>query len=51
MQKPWRTAGVCLATYMQMFFVAIGRLLKELTKPYIYLVPEPPMKKLALQPD
>lgn len=34
------------ATYMQMFFVAIGRLLKELTKPYIYLVPEPPMKKL-----
>lgn len=32
--------------YMQMFSVGLGRLLKELTKPYIYLVPEPPFRKL-----
>ena len=31
---------------MMFFFVAIGRLLKEMTKPYVYLVPEPPTKKL-----
>ena len=34
------------ATYMQIFLVALGRINKELIKPYIYLVPEPPMKKL-----
>ena len=28
------------------FYVATGRLMKEMTKPYIYLVPEPPTKKL-----
>jgi len=33
-------------TYMQFFSVALGRIVKELTKPYIYLVPEPPFKKL-----
>jgi len=33
-------------TYMQIFSVALGRIVKELTKPYIYLVPEPPLAKL-----
>lgn len=34
------------ATYMQMFSTSLGRLTKELYKPYIYLVPEPAFKKL-----
>lgn len=40
-----------MATYMQLFSSALGRFNRELTKPYIYLVPEPPLKKLlyALQ--
>lgn len=33
-------------TYMQIFAVALGRINRELTKPYIYLVPEPPLAKL-----
>lgn len=45
-----REAGVipalAFATYMQMFSCAMGRLPKELTKPYIYLVPESSLKKL-----
>ena len=39
-------APLAFAAYMMFFFVAIGRLLKEMTKPYVYLVPEPPTKKL-----
>lgn len=40
-------AGFLAATtYMQIFSVALGRINKELTKPYIYLVPEPPFMKL-----
>lgn len=35
-----------MATYMQMFSVALGRFSRELTKPYLYLIPEPPLKKL-----
>lgn len=35
-----------MATYMQMFSVALGRFNRELTKPYLYLIPEPPLKKL-----
>ena len=35
-----------MATYMQLFTVALGRFNRELIKPYIYLVPEPPLKKL-----
>lgn len=35
-----------LATYMQMFSVALGRWVKELILPYVYLIPEKPMKKL-----
>jgi len=32
--------------YMMIFTVALGRFNRELTKPYIYLVPEPPLKKM-----
>lgn len=45
-----RSSGVigvfCFATYMQLFSTAQTRLTSELTKPYIYLVPEPPFSKL-----
>ncbi len=34
------------ATYMQIFSVAFGRMNKEILKPFVYLVPEPPFKKL-----
>jgi hypothetical protein len=34
------------ATSMQIFTVALGRFNKELLKPYIYLIPEPPLKKM-----
>ena len=40
-------AAVFIAsTSMQIFTVALGRFNKELTKPYIYLVPEPPLRKM-----
>lgn len=32
--------------YIMIFSVAVGRFNRELTKPYIYLIPEPPMKKM-----
>ncbi len=35
-----------LSIYLQMFSVALGRWVKELLMPYIYLIPEKPMKKL-----
>jgi hypothetical protein len=45
-----REAGIlaifAFSTYIQIFSVALGRLVKELTKPFIYLVPDAPMKKL-----
>jgi len=34
------------STYMQVFTVALGRFNRELAKPYVYLVPEPPFQKL-----
>lgn len=34
------------ATYMQLFTVALGKWVKELRYPYIYMVPESPFKKL-----
>ncbi len=34
------------ATYLQLFTVSTGRWVKELTRPYIYLLPEPPFRKL-----
>ena len=35
-----------MSTYMQIFAESTGRFNWELTKPYIYLLPEPPLKKL-----
>ncbi len=35
-----------VAIYLQMFSVALGRWVKELLMPYVYLIPEKPMKKL-----
>ena len=37
---------LAMSTYMQLFTVALGRFNRELIKPYIYLLPEPPLKKL-----
>jgi hypothetical protein len=34
------------ATIFQIFVVLLGRFTKELSKPYIYLIPEPPLKKM-----
>ena len=39
-------AVFAMGTYMQLFSVALGRFNRELIKPYIYLIPEPPLKKL-----
>ena len=35
------------STYMLVFSVALGRINKELMKPYVYLVPEPPFRKMV----
>ncbi len=35
-----------MGTYLQMFSVSLGRFNRELMKPYLYLIPEPPLKKL-----
>lgn len=35
------------ATYMQVFSIAMGRWIRELTLPYIYMIPEKPFKKLV----
>jgi len=35
-----------MSTYMMLFSVSLGRWVKELVRHYIYLVPEPPFKKL-----
>lgn len=35
-----------MAAYMQIFSVMLGRFTRELSKPYIYLIPESPVKKL-----
>lgn len=46
----FRTMGVmiyfAMTTYMMMFSVFTGRWIKELVRPYIFLIPEPPFKKL-----
>ncbi|MEA4823807.1 MAG: putative ABC exporter domain-containing protein [Clostridiaceae bacterium] len=39
-------AGFAFAVYMRIFGAMLGRLQRELVKPYIYLIPEPPFKKL-----
>jgi hypothetical protein len=35
-----------MSVYMQMFSAMLGRFNLELTRPFIYLIPEPPMRKL-----
>ncbi|MEQ8201147.1 MAG: putative ABC exporter domain-containing protein [Syntrophomonadaceae bacterium] len=47
MRKGGIVAVFSLATYMQLFTTRSGRINKELTKPFIYLVPEPPFVKLV----
>lgn len=47
MRKGGIVAVFSFATYMQLFSTALGRINKELTKPFIYLVPEPPFAKLV----
>lgn len=39
-------SGLAMSVYMQMFSTAMGIFAKELTLPYIYMIPEPPFKKL-----
>ncbi len=39
-------AVFAMGTYLQLFSSALGRFNRELTKPYLYLIPEPPLKKL-----
>jgi hypothetical protein len=39
-------AVFAFSVYMQIFSVSLGRFVKELTRPYIYLIPEPPVKKM-----
>lgn len=39
-------ATFAMGTYMQIFSEALGRFNRELIKPYIYLIPDPPLKKL-----
>ena len=39
-------ATFSMATYMQIFSESMGRFNLELIKPFIYLMPEPPLKKL-----
>mgnify|MGYP001083369751 CR=1 FL=1 len=39
-------AVFAMSTYMQLFSESLGRFNWELSKPYIYLMPEPPFKKL-----
>ncbi len=40
-------AGVfAMGAYLQIFSASLGRFNRELMKPYIYLLPEPPLKKL-----
>lgn len=37
---------IVFSVYMQVFSISLGRFTKELLKPYIYLIPEPPFQKL-----
>lgn len=46
MKRAGISAVFVTATTMQFFTVALGRFNKELLKPYIYLMPEPPLKKM-----
>lgn len=46
MEEASLVAVFTMSTYMQLFSCALGRFNKELTKPYLYLIPEPPLKKM-----
>ncbi len=46
MKKSGLVSVFITATAMQIFSVVLGRFNKELLKPYIYLMPEPPLKKM-----
>jgi hypothetical protein len=46
MREAGMIAVFAFSTYMQLFSTSLGRLVKELAKPYIYLVPEPSLNKL-----
>lgn len=46
MKEAGMIAIFSMATYMQIFSVMLGRFTRELSKPYIYLIPESPLKKL-----
>lgn len=39
--------ALSMSVYMQMFSAVMGRFAKELALPYIYMIPEPPFKKLV----
>jgi hypothetical protein len=45
-QKAGLMAIFPMTVIFQIFTIALGRINKELTKPYIYMIPEPPLKKL-----
>jgi hypothetical protein len=38
--------AIAIGAYVQMFAVMLGRINLELSKPFVYLVPEPPFRKL-----
>lgn len=46
MRKTGLLAIFIMATYLQMLSSMLGRFNLELTRPYIYLIPEPPFQKL-----
>ena len=46
MKKAGVLPVLCMAVYMQMFSAMLGRFNQELTRPYIYLIPEPPFSKM-----
>lgn len=47
MQKAGIVAIISFSAYIQIFSLATGRFNRELMKPYIYLIPEPPLKKMV----
>lgn len=52
-RQPWRVTIIYLAvtaiiSYVQFFFSAAGDWVKELNKPYIFLIPDDPVRKLIM---
>ncbi|SHI21510.1 Putative ABC exporter [Sporobacter termitidis DSM 10068] len=46
MKRAGISAIFATAVFFQIFTTALGRFNKELTKPFIYMLPEPPLKKM-----